>query len=509
MMEYKLQKGCVLLFSGIFSVIWAGVWLLCAVGMSQTKKICLLAALLLAAFSAAVWMTGKISRKKQKEQRFWRALSGILLLLIGAGLLFAGRELKVYPGWDFGAVWQGAEEIAENGVFSESSNWYFTTYPNNVALCLFLAVFFKLFGGFASSITLGILLNIALILMGLVFLYLLAEKLYGGRAAFLALLCCAFFLPFYMHAPIFYTDTFALPFVTGTFLSYQYRKKDSRWLLLTAAVLAAGYKVKGSLGVILPALLIHIWLHREPAAERLKKSLFLLVPFLLLVGLLTTAPQKMPFFDASDKEKNEFPVEHWIAMGLTGSGGYNADVYWMTASVEGKEEKKAVDRAYIREKLDEYGVAGMLRHLKDKIFFTWGDGVYFAPEKLRRDPIKESPLHSWVLYDGADYSKTYLYCSGVQILILAGILLSVLGNFLGRGEIKEIQAMQIAVFGLFLFLLIWETRSRYLVNFVPVFFLLGIDGTLRVRDLAAVLLRKRLTENAGKIRRVSEDEERN
>ena len=134
MMEYKLQKGCVLLFSGIFSVIWAGVWLLCAVGMSQTKKICLLAALLLAAFSAAVWMTGKISRKKQKEQRFWRALSGILLLLIGAGLLFAGRELKVYPGWDFGAVWQGAEEIAENGVFSESSNWYFTTYPNNVAL---------------------------------------------------------------------------------------------------------------------------------------------------------------------------------------------------------------------------------------------------------------------------------------------------------------------------------------------------------------------------------------
>ena len=36
--------------------------------------------------------------------------------------------------------------------------------------------------------------------------------------------------------------------------------------------------------------------------------------------------------------------------------------------------------------------------------------------------------------------------------------------------------MQLAVFGLFLFLLIWETRSRYLVNFVPVFLLLGADG---------------------------------
>ena len=118
----------------------------------------------------------------------------------------------------------------------------------------------------------------------------------------------------------------------------------------------------------------------------------------------------------------------------------------------------------------------MLEHLKDKIEFTWGDGVYFAPEKLKREPVKESPLHSWVLYDGADYSKTYLYCSAVQLLLLAGILLSVLRNFLERGKIREIQAMQLAVFGLFLFLLAWETRSRYLLNFVPVFLLLGVDG---------------------------------
>ena len=43
--------------------------------------------------------------------------------------------------------------------------------------------------------------------------------------------------------------------------------------------------------------------------------------------------------------------------------------------------------------------------------------------------------------------------------------------------------MQIAVFGLFLFLLIWETRSRYLVNFVPIFILLGIDGIQEICSL--------------------------
>ena len=208
----------------------------------------------------------------------------------------------------------------------------------------------------------------------------------------------------------------------------------------------------------------------------MKKSVLLLVPFLLLVGLLTVVPGKLPFFDASDREKNEFPMEHWVAMGLVDSGGYNAGVYWMTASTEGKEAKKEVDRQFIRETLEEYGVPGMLDHLKKKIEFTWGDGVYFAPEKLKRDPVKTSWLHSWVLYDGADYQKTYRYCSAVQLLILGGILLSVLSNFLRKGEVREVQAMQLAVFGLFLFLLIWETRSRYLVNFVPVFLLLGADG---------------------------------
>lgn len=55
-----------------------------------------------------------------------------------------------------------------------------------------------------------------------------------------------------------------------------------------------------------------------------------------------------------------------------------------------------MDRLFIRQKLEEYGASGMLAHLREKVVFTWGDGVYFAPEKLQRDPLKESWLHDWV-----------------------------------------------------------------------------------------------------------------
>ncbi len=481
----RIRKWNILLFSAVFALIW--FWLLITVtaAFQESKKISLAAAVCLVMFVLGSWAVRRYFRQFQRKRLFWQGWSAVVFFMMTVGLLYAGLELRVYPGWDFGAVYQGAVELAEDGVFSEQSNWYFTTYPNNVMVCLLLGTVFRCFGWLCSYITLGVLLNVFLLMAGMVFFFLLAKHLYGLPKAFLGILICALFLPFYMHTPIFYTDTFALPFVTGTFLLYQLRKKDSRFLAVTGLFLAIGYKVKGSLGVILVALLIHIWLQKERLVECVKRSILLAVPFLLLTGFLTILPGWLSFLDMSEMQKNEFPVEHWLAMGLEGSGGYSADVYWMTASVEGKEEKKEADREFIQEKLREYRVSGLLRHLKDKTVFTWGDGVYFAPEKLKRDPLKESRLHSWFLYDGADYGKTYRYCSVMQLLLLLGIGLSVFCNFTERGWAREIQAVQLAVFGLFLFLLIWETRSRYLINFVPLFALLGIDGITSVENWLA------------------------
>lgn len=472
----KVQRRCSLLFSGCFAILWCWVIFTVLISYQESKKICLLAVLLVSGLVLTAALLKRYASVIWKSEKLWLCCAFALLLLMTTGLLYAGLSLRVYPGWDFGSVYQGAIELAENGSFSEQSRWYFTTYPNNVAVCLFLTGIFKMFGGICDYITLGVLLNVFLLILGIIFLFLLVRQLYGVRAGAFALLLCTLFAPFYMHAPIFYTDTFALPFVTGTFLTYQLRKRDARFLILTSVVLALGYKTKGSLGVILIALLIHTWLESERALELVKRSLMLLIPFLLVVGFLTILPGQMSLWNAGDREKNEFPVEHWFAMGLEGSGGYNGDIYWMTASVEGKDEKREVDREYIRKKLEEYGFAGMGEHLKKKILITWGDGVYFAPEKLKRDPLQESPLHPWVLYDGAKYEKTYCYCSAFHLLLLAGILLSLVMGFLRKGRLKEIQAMQLAVFGLFLFLLIWETRSRYLINFVPIFILLGVDG---------------------------------
>ena len=146
-MSAKIQKICVGLFSGGAALVWLRVCYMAAVSLNETKKIGLLALGLLVVFLLLTFLTEKLSGRLKNEKRFWRGASLTLLLLMAAGLLYCGLQLRVYPGWDFGSVYQGAVEIAEDGAFSESSNWYFTTYPNNVAVCMFLAVFFKIFGG--------------------------------------------------------------------------------------------------------------------------------------------------------------------------------------------------------------------------------------------------------------------------------------------------------------------------------------------------------------------------
>ena len=241
----KVRQGCVLLFSGTFGLIWCWMIFTVLVSFNQSKKVCLLAAVLLVFFVLAVFLLKRYASGFWENEKIWLAGSGGILLLITAGLLYAGLSLRVFPGWDFGSSYLGAVELAEDGFFSEQSKEYFTAHPNNVALCLFLAGVFKAFGGLCDYITLGVLLNVFLLILGIGFLFLLVRQLYGVRSAFLALLLCALFAPFYMHTAIFYTDTFALPFVTGAFLVYRMREKNTGFLILAAAVLGVGYKVKG------------------------------------------------------------------------------------------------------------------------------------------------------------------------------------------------------------------------------------------------------------------------
>lgn len=136
------------------------------------------------------------------------------------------------------------------------------------------------------------------------------------------------------------------------------------------------------------------------------------------------------------------------------------------------DEIQAQHIRLMKERLEAFGVGGFINHLNSKLNFTWSDGTYFAPEKLKREPIVTNNYQDYIF---GDKNLPYLYLSQmVHVVILFLMWLSSIRIL--KDKLCFESVMTISVFGVMLFLLIWETRSRYLMIYLPVFVVLASYG---------------------------------
>ena len=166
---------------------------------------------------------------------------------------------------------------------------------------------------------------------------------------------------------------------------------------------------------------------------------------------------------------DEIPKTHWIMMGLAGNGGYNNEDYVLTFSAPDGETRKALIRDEIAARLKEMGPAGLVRHALDKIGYTWGEGTYYLPHKLAMGPTQPHSFWAEIFFEGRAHFSLFLrYANGLMLCML----LYLLAGALQKQSRDVLFAARLSVCGLFFFLLTWEARSRYLVNYVPVLLLL-------------------------------------
>ena len=166
---------------------------------------------------------------------------------------------------------------------------------------------------------------------------------------------------------------------------------------------------------------------------------------------------------------DEISKTHWIMMGLAGNGGYNNEDYVLTFSAPDGETRKALIRDEIAARLKEMGPAGLVRHALDKIGYTWGEGTYYLPHKLAMGPTQPHSFWAEIFFEGRAHFSLFLrYANGLMLCML----LYLLAGALQKQSRDVLFAARLSVCGLFFFLLIWEARSRYLVNYVPVLLLL-------------------------------------
>lgn len=408
---------------------------------------------------------------------------GILFIL----QLFAGYLLQMNPVTDMQYIERYSRDFGATGNFDliqkdcENNSVYLIRYPNNFALVFLLSAVYRvcnLIFGYVPSLV-PVLLNAFAINISVLLTVFTARKIFGNRKAMFVLLLCFLFAPFYTYVPYYYTDSLSMPFcISSIYLFVCALKSEKRYkkyvmLAISGALVFLGYKLKGSLIILLAVILIYAVLKLN-IKKLVCVALAIIAGFSSIGAIYTATFNSLNIVTEEQSDRYEFPYTHWIMMGLKGLGHYNLKDSNYTDSFESKSEKQDANIKEIKKRLEDFGADGLTEHIFNKAVWTWEDGTYFISHHIE-DCKRENILHSFVLDKGENHLYFFVYSNGFQLLLIFLILMSILKGCI-KPDVNIFTLFKGIIFAALIFFIIWETRSRYLYNFTPLFMLVAVDG---------------------------------
>lgn len=432
---------------------------------------------------------------------------GFLIILILIGYL-----LCVEPFYDAGRVYYAAVDVVEKGTISKiivrdnkliypkgySNNDYFLIYPNNFFMVMYLVPLFK-FGNNLLRINFhsadgwyyAIVINCISIWISVLFGYCTIRKIKGQYLANCFLISEVLFLPNYLCSFHVYSDTLSMPWVTlAIFLSFSVTKSETLWkkvliLMVNGVVLGIGFLIKGSVGILLIAIIIFIFICFE-------KDLFrsIVAVFLLLFGFMTVIHFENTFYktsgwiDCTEQDRYKLPLIHWVMMSSEGGGGYDPSDFNYSLSFETLEERKKADwEEYVR-RVNAYGnPLNFVRAVISKLSNGMTDGRFYQQNSMEISYDKNKGIGTVVCSEGKFnrclITYLHLYIAYLYFSILLGALIRLKEGIFE----KSVFFLQLTHFGIILFFALWEFKSRYLLNYSSVLVMLCTLETVGITKI--------------------------
>lgn len=349
--------------------------------------------------------------------------------------------------------------------------YFYVQFPNNIpVLLLFVGIMrFLDFIGIHDYLPCLIIINMLVVILSIVCLYIFIYRRTNLSHITTLSFLLVIIIPLYTYTTIVYTDTLTMIFPILSLLMYDFfyhsenRKFKYVCLVFLGICLAIGALIKANVIITSIAIFTHYFM-----TTKWKSSLIFMVVLLIPFIFKNYVYQKVidPIIPVENEELG-YPTTYWLMMGLNQSGkiygGFNIEDLHITAELK-------------KERLSNYGVQGYLEFLSKKINFTWGEGTYYAPDKLIRSPLGESKYQEYVF---GDKKTTFVYGSQISHTLIL-FLIVIVGCSLFRKRISFEVVLSITLFGVFLFLLFWETRSRYLILYIPVMLALASHGLNKI-----------------------------
>ncbi|MDO5376936.1 MAG: hypothetical protein Q4G52_01255 [Clostridia bacterium] len=395
--------------------------------------------------------------------------------------LLMAQALRFEPKTDAEQCFTAAQRLVDTGTFgdSERSVTYFTRYPHNLGLVYALAAIFRFFGFFGltdrfmqAAFACGLLFTLGLLSAARV-----CRRLGGVRAQTRFLLLCLTCLPLLYCTSELYTDAFSLAFPPVIVLC-MFRVREAQtvkgrvlWAALFAASSFVGAQLRFPSIIVSVACLLALLFGLR---IRLTALCAAALAAAFAIGGAAMDAQTARHLPAEEIAQNELPKLHYIAMGLPvhedegyGQYGYGGWLIFST-SFEDPDERRA---ALLSEVIDRIYYlrypSRLLNMLSRKNLSTFGDGTFGLNEIIESDAHEADNAVKQLIFDGGALHAAYTHvCTA---LFVCQMLLACL-SCVQRIRRKETLAspLAIALLGAFLFLCIWETRSRYYFQFMLV-----------------------------------------
>lgn len=419
-----------------------------------------------------------------------------LITVIAAFLfLYVAQLLILYfsyfkTGWDAGTVNDLADMVVEQGVYTTAgSSAYLTIFENNVLIVTILAFIKSLpiIGGKYFTI---LAINALLVNLSGVFTCLTIRKLLSRKAGILSIFIST---PLILLSPwimIPYSDTFAIIIPILTFFIYIATNKWWKYGLIIFFSLI-GYFIKPSAIIVLIAIIIIELLKHRWHKPKVNKD-FWLRTLAIANGVLLAFLIKYVSFSYINYQQNKdvIPITfiHYLAM------GQNGENYGQFLTIDSQEFiygpkfelQKFYDRFTNRSLLDQidFFTRKLLVNYDDGTFAWSGEGEFYKEIPERNNPI--SNILTNFYYSKGDNNRIFIQ---IEQIIWIFVLFGCLFSFRKKSPPEE-TVLKLSLIGIFIFVMIFEARARYLFCFAPMFIVCSILGYHNLANLGTIHIKK-------------------
>lgn len=392
-----------------------------------------------------------------------------------------------YPVGDQISTTAFAAYCREGNFSMLSPGGYVGMYQQQKGLGILYEILFALFGDFnyRPAKILHVVWWILTILAGYGFL-----KLNTDRPVFRVLYCVMMLgcFPFLFYLPYIYGDVLGISF--GTILFYGVAAYEhsgqKRYIVLSAFAAGLAILARKNTWILLAAVAVYALL----VSFRKQKARYLLAG----TAILLTAALSVKAVDVIYEVRSGYPSGVgipsilWVAMGLQETEGragvYNRYQQATFADCDFQQELAAQQgKEYILERLEEFSQdpGKAFRFFKNKLEGQWIEPMYAALETTESfeegtelTPVLESLYYGELgraAWNFSNYYQSILYFSGLVALVMLG------KQWWKKKEIPTALWLPwIAVFGGFLFSILWEAKSRYVFPYCVFMILYAPEG---------------------------------